>query len=214
MIILAILVQGLPSLSRSFRKFVAQQSSVDFPFSVYNLLANLSTYKATGIDNIAAKVFQMTASAIAPSLTEIFNMSIDSHQFPSEWKVAKVITLFKKGRRSLLDNYRPISILPVASKQMERILYDQMYAYFVEQNLFSKHQFGFRPYHSTTTTLLDCTNEWYANMDQGFYSLVVFPDVEKAFDTVNHEILLSKFQMYGLNSKAINVMRCYLTNRT
>ncbi|CAB4019051.1 Hypothetical predicted protein, partial [Paramuricea clavata] len=89
-------------------------------------------------------------------------MSIDSDQFPSDWKAARVIPLFKKGQRSMLDNYRPISILPVVSKLMERIMYDQMYEYLNQNNFFSKHQFGFRPYHSTTTTLLDCTNEWKA----------------------------------------------------
>ena len=86
------------------------------------------------MDNIAAKVLKMAAPVVAPSLTEIFNMSIDTQQFPSEWK----IPLFKRGQRSLLDNYRPISILPVVSKLMERILYDQIYEYFDQQNLFSK----------------------------------------------------------------------------
>jgi hypothetical protein len=70
-------------------------------------------------------------------------MSIDLDQFPSEWKAARVIPLFKKGQRSLLDNYRPISILPVVSKLMERILYDQMFEYLNRENLLSKHQFGF-----------------------------------------------------------------------
>ncbi|CAB3998901.1 Hypothetical predicted protein [Paramuricea clavata] len=119
-----------------------------------------------------------------------------------------------KGQRSMLDNYRPISILPVVSKLMKRIMYDQMYEYLNQNNLFSKHQFGFRPYHSTTTTLLDCTNEWYTNMDRGLYNLVVFLDLKKALDTVDHEILLSKFEMYGFQRKALNLLRCYLTHRT
>ena len=151
---------------------------------VYTLLVNLSTTKATGMDKISAKILQVAAPVIAPSLTEIFNMSIDSDQFPSDWKAARIIPLFKKGQRSMLDNYRPISILPVVSKLMEIIMYDQMYEYLNQNNLFSKHQFGFRPYHSTTTTLLDCTNEWYTNMDRGLYNLVVFLDLKKASDSL------------------------------
>ena len=89
----------------------------------------------------------------------------------------------------MLDNYRPISILPVVSKLMERVLYDQMFNYLKKQNILSEHQFGFRQYHSATTTLLDCTNEWYVNMDRGLYNIVVLLDLKKAFDTVNHEIL-------------------------
>ena len=145
----------------SFRQFVAQQPNDNFSFRpvsvtlVYNLLVKLSTSKATGLDNIAAKVLQMAAPVVAPSLTEIFNMSIDTQQFPPEWKTAEVIPLFKRGQRSLLDNYRPISILPVVVLLILLVVYE----YFDQQNLFSKHQFGFRPYHSTTTTLLDCTNE-------------------------------------------------------
>ena len=148
---------------------------------VYNLINNLSTSKASGIDKISTKVPRAAASAIAPRLID-FNMSIDSNRFPSEWKTARVIPLFKKGQRSVLDNYRPISILPVVSKIMERLLYNQISDYFAKKQLLSKHQFGFRPFHSTTTTLLDCTNEWYVNMDRGLYNLVVLLDLKKAFD--------------------------------
>ena len=84
----------------------------------------------------------------------------------------------------------------------------------MKENFLSEHQFGFRSLHSTTTTLLDCTNEWYVNMDRGLYNLVVFRDLKKAFDTVNHEIILRKLQMYGFGKKALTLLRCYLTHRT
>ena len=144
------LAESVPNYNDvSFRQFVAQQPN-NFSFRpvsvtlVYNLLVKLSTSKATGMDNIAAKVLQIAAPVVAPSLTEIFNMSIDTQQFPSEWKTAKVIPLFKRGQRSLLDNYRPISILPVVSKHMERILYDQIYQYFDQQESFFKTSIWFQ----------------------------------------------------------------------
>ena len=97
---------------------------------------------------------------------------------------------------------------------MERLLYNQISDYFTKKQLLSKQQFGFRPLHSTTTTLLDCTNEWYVNMDHGLYNLVVLLDLKKAFNTVNHGILLHKLQLYGFETRALDFMRDYLTNRT
>ena len=132
----------------SFQDFINKQDP-EFTFQpvsivkVYNLINNLSTSKATGIDKISAKALRAAASAIALCLTEIFNMSIDSNRFPSDWKTARVIPLFKNGQRSVLDNYRPISILPVFSKIMERLLYNQISDYFTKKQLLSKHQWMF-----------------------------------------------------------------------
>ena len=97
---------------------------------------------------------------------------------------------------------------------MERFLYNQIYVYFTRKQLLAKHQSGFRPFHSTTTTLLHCTNEWYVNMVRGLYNLVVLLDLKKAFETVNHGILLKKPQIYGFETRAFNFMRDYVRNRT
>ena len=98
------------------------------PYSkVLNLLNSLSKSKATGLDKISGKILKAAASSIASSLTYIFNHALISSHFPSEWKVARLLPLFKKGPRNLAENYRPISILPSISKLMERIMYDQLY---------------------------------------------------------------------------------------
>ena len=114
----------------------------------------------------------------------------------------------------MFDNYRPISILPVVSKLIERILYNQISEYLEKESILSEYQFGFRSCHSTTTTLIACTNEWYVNMDRGHYNLVVFLDIKEAFDTVNRDILLNKLEMYGLGESALALLRNYLTERT
>ena len=154
---------------------------------VVKLLNGLSNRKAAGLDKISGKILK-----IAPSLTHIFNHSLISKCFPCEWKMARLIPLYKKGPRDLTENYRPISILPAISKIMERILHDQIYQYLSDNSLLSEHQFGFRKLHSTASALLDSTNSWYVNMDRKMFNLVVLLDVKKAFDTIDHSILLNK----------------------
>ena len=116
--------------------------------NVYHILHGLSSNKATGVDKISSKIIKIAAPAISDSLTYIFNQAITLSLFPHEWKTARVIPLYKNGQRNLPGNYRPISVLPVISKIMERILYDQLYNYLTKFELLSDCQFGFRKFHS------------------------------------------------------------------
>ena len=135
--------------------------------------------KATGLDKIPAKILKIAAPVIAQSLTNLFNYSIQTEIFPTEWKVAKIIPLHKSGPKNLADNYRPISISLAISKIFEKILHKQLFAYLNNNNLISKHQFGFRPMHSTADALLHSTNEWYRNMDDGMLNIAVYLDLKK-----------------------------------
>ena len=114
------------------------------------LLRELSGSKATGLDKISSKIiYNIAAPLISDSLTYIFNEAIAPCIFPHEWEIARVIPLFKDGKRNLPGNYRPISVLPAISIVMERILHTQLYEYLTANNLLSEHQYGFRKFHST-----------------------------------------------------------------
>ena len=125
----------------------------------------------------------------------MFNKSIVSGTFPSEWKHAKVIPVHKGKERDDMINYRPISLISAIAKIFERLIYDQLYDYLSNNNLLSNYQSRFRPLHSTVTALLDATTQWFVNMDEGEISTVIFLDLSKDFDTVDHLILLSKLSL-------------------
>ena len=135
---------------------------------------------------------------------QIFNLSLSTGQFLDGWKVARVAPIYKDGSSSENSNYRPISVLPVVSWLFKKLIYDQLYTYLSNNHLLFTGQSGFRLFHSVLTSLLKCSNDWYLNLDKGRYTSVTFIDLKKAFDTVDHQILLQKLRVYGLAGKEIN----------
>ena len=121
--------------------------------------------------------------------------------------------MFKQGNRSNVNNYRPISVIPVVAKVFERIVYDQLYDYLTKNDLISSHQSGFRSLHSTVTALLEATDNWAYNIDHGNVNAVVLLDLKNAFDTVDHGILLSKLNEYGVSGTAFEWFQSYLFSR-
>ena len=118
--------------------------------------------------------------------------------FPDKLKIAEVIPLFKKGDKSIFSNYRPISLLPSISKLFEKVIYQQLYKYFEDLNLFYESQYGFRKGHSTELASLELVNRLLSKIDKGEVPLAIFIDLSKAFDTLDHDILLYKLKCYGL----------------
>ena len=124
---------------------------------------------------------------MGPSLACIFKSCINTEIFPNERKIAKVTPLFKKGSKRELGNYRPISVLPLVSKIFEKIIYRQLYDYLQDNSLLNTYQSGFRSMHSTVTALLETIN-----IDNGLLNGVLFIDLKKTFDTIDHGIILRK----------------------
>ena len=159
---------------------------------------------------IPSKLLKMAANIVAPSLTSIFSKSILTGIYPNDWKTAKVTPLFKKGIKSDPNNYRPISVIPIISKVFERIVYNQLFHYLDDNKLLLGCQSGFRSLHSTLTALLEATNAWSVNIDNGLLNGVVFIDLTKAFDTIDHEIILRKMSYLGVDQAAIKWISSYL----
>ena len=182
--------------------------------TVFSFLSKIDEKKATGLDRIPSNLLKMAASIVAPSLTSIFSKSILTGIYPNDWKAAKVTPLFKKGLKSDPNNYRPISVIPVVSKVLEKIVYNQLYHYLDDDKLLLGCQSGFRSLHSTLTALLEATDAWSVNIDNGLLNGVVFIDLTKAFDTIDHEIILRKMSYLGVNQAAIKWFSSYLSGRT
>ena len=181
--------------------------------TVLQKLLSLKPNKAIGLDKISARLLRYAAHTICPSVTRLLNLSIRSSTFPDLWKCSKVTALFKSGDLTNATNYRPISILPTLSKILEGSIHSQLYEYLNTNDLLSNQQFGFRPHRSTVTAVSNFTDEVLLNMEKGKLCGAAFIDLAKAFDTIDHRILLSKMLKLGISSNALNWFESYLSNR-
>ena len=153
--------------------------------------------------------------------TDSILLKIDIHvrytmmkYFPDSFKKSKITPIFKKGDSSLLINYRPISLLPTISKIFERIIHNQMYEHFNNNNLLAAQQYGFRKIHSTEYAAVKLIDHVSKQMEAGNIHCTLFIDLSKAFDTLSFDILIHKLKYYGFSGTELKLLTSYLTNRT
>ena len=180
---------------------------------VIKILKNLKT-SSPGWDEISPYVVKMTFYLFIKPLHHICNLSILHGIFPDELKIAKVIPLYKGGDCMQIVNYRPVSILPVFSKLYEKLMYNRILEFIEKIKLLYDLQFGFRKDHSTSLALMLLVDKILKALHEGEYVLGVFIDFSKAFDTVDHEILLRKLWHYGIRDNTYNWVKSYLSKRT
>ena len=208
------------SSARSFSKWRPQ---IDRPekFSLRKITVSevsktpkdLKPKKDTDVDGIPSRLLKDGSDALASPLSVIFNLTIQQNVVPAEWKKAKVTPLHKSGSKDDPRNYRPISVLPVVSKVLERLIQKQLASFFDDHNLLCKSQSGFRRMHSTETAVTYFAAEILMNMDKGLVTGSVFIDLAKAFDTVDHDILLRKLEYYGICDESLPWFKNYFTGR-
>lgn len=164
-------------------------------------------------DGIQIKLVKYVVDLIAPSLRHICNLALVTSVFPKRMQIAKVSVLYKKGDRNEMGNYRPISILPVFSKALEKVLHVHLTNFTNKYRLITDSQLGFRRDHSTEAALLVQKEFILQSFEERKIVLAVFVDFSKAFDCLDHEILLKKLCLYGIRGHALQIFRSYLEHR-
>ena len=180
---------------------------------VNDLISILNPSKSVGPNSIPIKLLRIIGLSFSPLLALLVNQSFQSGIFPDKLKIAKVISLFKIGNPELPSNYRPISLLPVFSKIFEKLMYRRLYKFLEIHKVLYSLQFGFQENHSIDHAPMSLTEAIRNTLDNKRLGCGIFIDLQKAFDTVNHRILLSKMEHYGIRGCALEWFKSYLSNR-
>ena len=175
-------------------------------------IASLNCSKVIGPFSIPVVILKLISNIVSQPLQTIFNASLSTGIVPTSLKLAKVIPLFKKGLQNCLNNYQPISLLLIFNKILEKLVYKRLHQYLEKKEILYYKQFGFHATYSTTYALLSIVDKINKAIDHHDYACGIFLDLSKAFDTVNHDVLIKKLEFYGVRDLQINFFLSYLSN--
>ena len=197
-----------------FLKTNKSLNNINFSESdISNVIRKLDPNKAHGHDQISIRMLKICDKAISKPLHLVFSSCMDSGMFPTKWKMANVVPVYKKDDKQNVKNYRPVSLLPIFGKIFERLIYKEMYAFFIENNLISQNQSCFKQGDSCINQLLSITHDIYQSLDQSYEVRGVFLDILKAFDKVWHKGLLYKLAQNGINGPLLKLLNDFLRGR-
>lgn len=180
---------------------------------IHDIISELKPNKSAGIDNIRSELLQKISQYIEDPLVKIFNRCMEIGIWPSCLKKTIVVPIFKKGDRSNTENYRPISLITSLSKILEKVVEKRLNSFIDKFNILSPNQYGFRKQKSTVDALQALTNKIYTALDNSKPSLSIFMDLSKAFDTVDHKLLLETMEDMGIRNESLQFFKSYLFKR-
>ena len=181
---------------------------------IENVIQNLDSNKVHGHDMISIRMLKICVKSIIKPLLIIFKKCIEKSCFPNEWKKANFVPVHKKNDKQLLKKYRPISLLPICGKVLERLLDNSVFEFFIQNNLITPNQSGFKTGDSYINQLISITHEIYKSFDNGYKVRGIFLDISKAFDKVWHQGLHYKLRQNGISGELLNTLTDFLDNRT
>ena len=182
---------------------------------ILKIIRNLNSNKAHGWDGISVRMIKICDESLIVPLRLIFENCLHQGIFPEPWKRANIVPVHKKNEKNLKENYRPISLLPIFSKILEKLIYDSLYSYLIKEMLLNPNQSGFRPGDSTINQLLSITHSVFEAFDCNPTLEVrsVYLDISKAFDRVWHDGLIYKLRRCGISGNLLLLLRSFLSNR-
>ena len=181
---------------------------------VLKIIMSLDPHKAAGIDDFHVKSIKNSIPYTLKALTYVYNSSFSQSTVPDKLKISKVIPIYKKKEAFLPGNYRPISLLSMFDKILEKLMYARLYPFLTKNNLLYEYQFGFRSNHSTTLAVTEIVDNIREELDKNNHVLGLYLDLSKAFDCVNHNILLDKLSLYGIRGQVNDWFKSYLKDRS